>query len=756
MNEDAVKGLSAVILFATAMLGGALPFWLKARQKKTNKKDKEEERKKKKEKAEQEALQHESHALEISPGGDGGALHSPASRRGSFSAIRSSSFRTRHPEAGGRRRKRRRDMREGEDAGVEEVRSGRCCNMDVDRFLSLGNMLGAGIFLGGGLMHLLPEAHEDLEHVQHDWPESLHEFPTAFLLCGLGFFMILIVEEITIMITSRKKKKKPSDKKKKKEEEVIQPLPVGHGHSLSQQPDSVRMLHGAAATTSDASSVPDSQIEVAAQPHVHKRTRNIPRTLMQGLTHRVALVRDFPPADESSCMGSDCDADEDEDEYEEAGPIQSFLDAAYNSPSPFPSLSDPRVRRARLQRLQAASGRSTWGVPDDDEDDTGSEFDVGTPIEPLSLGQPAVIASPSSSYRSSSRALAGSNAAVNRARSGSNGSLAGTPLPDAPLGELASPNSLPGSLKQPLLLDSSPNLSSSPSPLAPAPVKVVGFPLSGSPPPASPSHRGSPRSKAESKLARQVRAKVKSVPVLRTPQDDEDDDDAEAGTAKLNGHAKSKSRRKKHAHRYDEGHGHGSGHGHSHGGGDGHSHFNVSSDTSYIVAYLLVLALSFHSIFEGIALGTQDSMPAIISLSIAILAHTPLAGFALGVSLVKARAAPVMAWTCLFLFSVMTPLGTVLGILLSVFLEGHTLQLVSAVFQAFSAGTFLFVALEEIIPKEMAMKKDKKLKLTLAVLGFLAMAGVKLAEPGHSHGPHDHDDHDHDHDDHDHITQGWK
>lgn len=117
-----------------------------------------------------------------------------------------------------------------------------------------------------------------------------------------------------------------------------------------------------------------------------------------------------------------------------------------------------------------------------------------------------------------------------------------------------------------------------------------------------------------------------------------------------------------------------------------------------------------------------------ISIFIAILAHSPLAGFALGVSLVKARASPRMAISCLVLFSSMTPLGCILGLALSYLLSGSTLTSVSACFQSFSAGTFLFVALEEIIPKELASPKDKSVKLSLCLLGFLMMAAIKLVD----------------------------
>jgi len=131
-----------------------------------------------------------------------------------------------------------------------------------------------------------------------------------------------------------------------------------------------------------------------------------------------------------------------------------------------------------------------------------------------------------------------------------------------------------------------------------------------------------------------------------------------------------------------------------------------------------------------------------VSIFIAIMAHTPLAGFALGVSLVKARTSRRMSLSCLVLFSLTTPSGVMMGLGLSEFLSGDVLATASACFQSFSAGTFLFVALEEIIPKELAVAKDKGIKLFLCVLGFLAMAAIKIFDKEEDGGD-GHDDHSH-------------
>ena len=52
--------------------------------------------------------------------------------------------------------------------------------------------------------------------------------------------------------------------------------------------------------------------------------------------------------------------------------------------------------------------------------------------------------------------------------------------------------------------------------------------------------------------------------------------------------------------------------------------------------FVLMIALSVHSIFEGIALGLGKTEAAVMNMVIAILVHKGAAGSSLGISLVKA------------------------------------------------------------------------------------------------------------------------
>jgi len=52
--------------------------------------------------------------------------------------------------------------------------------------------------------------------------------------------------------------------------------------------------------------------------------------------------------------------------------------------------------------------------------------------------------------------------------------------------------------------------------------------------------------------------------------------------------------------------------------GDEHHHFVAKSN---LTPYLLLIALSIHGFFEGLALGIQTEFESILILSIAIIAH---------------------------------------------------------------------------------------------------------------------------------------
>jgi solute carrier family 39 (zinc transporter), member 1/2/3 len=143
--------------------------------------------------------------------------------------------------------------------------------------------------------------------------------------------------------------------------------------------------------------------------------------------------------------------------------------------------------------------------------------------------------------------------------------------------------------------------------------------------------------------------------------------------------------------------------------------------------YLLLLTLSIHSIIAGMALGAQQSVAGFIIIVIAILAHKSAAGFALGVSLHRIGTDFKRARGLVIGFSVMTPLGIILGTAISAILDSTGEQVFEALFDAIAAGTFLYIASLDIIREEFVPpRQDRRIKWLWAAFGLTLMAVVAI------------------------------
>ena len=103
----------------------------------------------------------------------------------------------------------------------------------------------------------------------------------------------------------------------------------------------------------------------------------------------------------------------------------------------------------------------------------------------------------------------------------------------------------------------------------------------------------------------------------------------------------------------------------------------------------------------------------VLNIVLAIGVHKSAAGFSLGVSLVKTfpNDFRLVKWL-LFIFSVATPVGIVLGMIL-----GKEGEIYSIVFSSLAAGTFLYIAASEIVVEEFTTPGNRWLKLFVFFLG---------------------------------------
>ncbi len=171
----------------------------------------------------------------------------------------------------------------------------------------------------------------------------------------------------------------------------------------------------------------------------------------------------------------------------------------------------------------------------------------------------------------------------------------------------------------------------------------------------------------------------------------------------------------------DPHHGHGDG-GH---GGHGHSHSVDLADGFTLRAGIMLLALSIHSLFEGMAVGLQDNMGKLVNLFISVLAHECLVCFAVGISLAKQKTRMATLVKLAILFCSMIPVGMIIGILIGG-IHNFAGTLSSAIIQAIAAGTFIYVIFMESLPTEFNDKQDPILKVCFVFIGFLLMACLRV------------------------------
>lgn len=109
---------------------------------------------------------------------------------------------------------------------------------------------------------------------------------------------------------------------------------------------------------------------------------------------------------------------------------------------------------------------------------------------------------------------------------------------------------------------------------------------------------------------------------------------------------------------------------------------------SYIVAIILII----HSFIEGVALGTNTTFATAFIIFIAIIAHKSSESFALAVILNRSHSSLKHIILIIGTFSIMTPLGIILGSILANMLYAETGRYLAAGFNAFAAGTFLYMS----------------------------------------------------------------
>lgn len=126
---------------------------------------------------------------------------------------------------------------------------------------------------------------------------------------------------------------------------------------------------------------------------------------------------------------------------------------------------------------------------------------------------------------------------------------------------------------------------------------------------------------------------------------------------------------------------------------------------SLLASVILLLALSVHSIFEGLAIGVAQDMSQVFSTTAAVLAHKAFAGYALGSSMVASQMKEGHFLVLCLVFACCSIAGVFMGILFEQF-DGSDNSISTGIIQAMVSGTFLYVSIVEIGMKEIMMHRE--------------------------------------------------
>ena len=144
-------------------------------------------------------------------------------------------------------------------------------------------------------------------------------------------------------------------------------------------------------------------------------------------------------------------------------------------------------------------------------------------------------------------------------------------------------------------------------------------------------------------------------------------------------------------------------------------------------AYVLIVALIFHSFFEGMAIGLTRDLSYVFQLLLVLSLHKCPFGFGVGTKVFRC-----VPFTTAFLlctsFALASPIGALVGALISS-QKSPAMLTVEAVFSCLVAGTFVYITFVEVLPSEFShqhhssnqtkKKVGKFPKLCLLFVGFV-------------------------------------
>jgi len=162
------------------------------------------------------------------------------------------------------------------------------------------------------------------------------------------------------------------------------------------------------------------------------------------------------------------------------------------------------------------------------------------------------------------------------------------------------------------------------------------------------------------------------------------------------------------------------------------SHKNGSDQQPAFVSamrgFLVVLALSLHEMFEGIALGLATTEKGVWLLLLAIGSHKFIISLCIGQQLVTNKVNRWLIAVYIATFSLTTIIGAAAGMAMTSHSDDDAKTVGITLMQGIATGSLLYVVFFEVIEKERAGSTSHSLQLVFIILGSVTIISLKVLE----------------------------
>ncbi|KAM3302591.1 zinc transporter 11 [Capsicum chacoense] len=148
---------------------------------------------------------------------------------------------------------------------------------------------------------------------------------------------------------------------------------------------------------------------------------------------------------------------------------------------------------------------------------------------------------------------------------------------------------------------------------------------------------------------------------------------------------------------------------------------------------LLIIALCFHSVFEGIAIGVADSQADAWRALWTVCLHKIFAAIAMGIALLRMIPnRPLLSCSAYaFAFAISSPIGVAIGIVIDATTQGVVADWIYAISMGLACGVFIYVSINHLLskgykPEKMVLVDKSHFKFLAVLLGVGIIAVVMI------------------------------